>query len=171
MPPGWLKCSSANLMSSGIFQLTVSSLEGGVVPIMLDKMAQSSVVCQSVCLDLQWIETLWCVAVFTLLMPWMDACVWVLDNLKLCAHLSVMKLDWDPLSNRALHGKHWPDLFCTSTIAVASRMWFLGLPLYVQYVLPSAVVEPYVSAGRFLFDVEPLLYTFWFSLSICRKVW
>jgi len=40
-------------MSFGIFQLDVSSLERGVVPVMLDKMAQSSVVCQSVCLDLK----------------------------------------------------------------------------------------------------------------------
>ena len=85
---------SASLMSFGIFQLVilVSSLEGGVVPVILDKMAQSSVVCQSVCLDLKCIEVLWCVVVFTLLMPWIDACVWVLDNLKRCTHLSVMRL-------------------------------------------------------------------------------
>jgi len=71
----------------------VSSLVDGVLPVMLERMAQSSVVCQSVCLDLNCIQTLWCVAVFTLLIPVMDACVWVLDNFKRCTHLSVMKCD------------------------------------------------------------------------------
>ena len=104
MLPGWSNCSSANLISFGIFKLFVFSLEGGVVPVMLDKTAQSSVVCQSVFLDLKWIEKLWCVSVFTLLMPWMGTCVWVLDNLKRCTHLSVVKCDWEPLSNMALHG-------------------------------------------------------------------
>jgi len=87
-------------MSLGSIQLLVSSLLDGVVPVMSGKMAQSSVVCQSVRLDLNWTETLCFVAVFTFLMLWMDARVWVLDN------LSVMKLDWDPLSNEALHGTH-----------------------------------------------------------------
>jgi len=50
-------------MSFGIFQLIVSILEGGVVPVMLEKMAQSSVVCQFVCLDLKYIETLMCCSV------------------------------------------------------------------------------------------------------------
>ena len=35
-------------------------LVDGVVPVMLGRMAQSSVVCQSVCLDLRCTETLWC---------------------------------------------------------------------------------------------------------------
>jgi len=69
-------------------------------------MALSSVVCQSVCLDRKYIETLWCVAVFTLLMPCMDARVWVLDKLKSCTHLSVRKCDWVALSNNALHGTY-----------------------------------------------------------------
>jgi hypothetical protein len=56
-------------MSLGGFQLLVSSLVGGVVPVMLSKMAQSSVVCHSVCLDLKWIETLLYVEVFALPMP------------------------------------------------------------------------------------------------------
>jgi len=90
------------------------------------------VLCQSVCLDLICIETLWCVAVFTLLMPCMDACVWVRDNLKRCTHLSVMKCDCEALSNNARHGTYWPELFCTSTIAVVSKLWFLGLPLNEQ---------------------------------------
>jgi len=85
--------SSASLMSLGIFQVHVFSLVDGVVPVMLGRMTQSSVVCQSVCRDLNCNETLWCVAVFTLLMPVMDACVWVLDKLKRWTHLSVMKCD------------------------------------------------------------------------------
>jgi len=60
-------------MFLGSIRLLVSSLEDGMVPIMLGKIAQSSVVCQSVCLDLKWIETLCCVAVFTLLMPRIEA--------------------------------------------------------------------------------------------------
>ena len=80
-------------MSVGIFQLLVSNLVGGVVPVMLDNIALSSMVCQSVCLDLKCTETLWCVAVFTLLIPCIDVCVWVLGNLKCCTHLSVMKCD------------------------------------------------------------------------------
>ena len=67
--------------------MLVSSLVDGVVPVMLDGMAQSSVVCQSVCIDLKCIETLWWIAVFTLLMSCMDVCVWVLVNLKHCTHL------------------------------------------------------------------------------------
>ena len=43
--------------------------------------------CQSVCLDLKSIETLWCVALYTLRMPCFEACVWVFDNLKCWAHL------------------------------------------------------------------------------------
>ena len=73
--------------------MLVSSLVDGVVPVMLDRMAQSSVVCQSVCLDLNCNETLWCVAVFKLIISVTDACVWVLDNPKRYAHLSVMKCD------------------------------------------------------------------------------
>ena len=81
-----------------------------MVRVMLGKMAQSSVVCQSVCLDLNWIEKLCCITVLTLLMPWMVARVWVLDNLKGCTHLSYMKLDWEPLSHRALQGTYLPYL-------------------------------------------------------------
>jgi hypothetical protein len=84
---------SASLMSVGIFQVLVSSLVDGVGPVMLDKMVQSRVVCQSVCLDFNCIEIMWCVAVLTLLIPVMDACVWVLDNLKRCTHLSAIKCD------------------------------------------------------------------------------
>ena len=73
--------------------MLVSSLVDGVGPVMLDKIVQSRVVCQSVCLDINCIEIMWCVAVFTLLIPVMDACVWVLDNLKRCTHLSVIKCD------------------------------------------------------------------------------
>jgi len=170
MPPGWSNCSSANLMSLGIFQVLVSNLVDGVVPMIRDKMAQSSVVCQSVCLDLKCIETLWCVAVFMLLMPCIDACLWVLDNLKRCAHLSVMKCDWEALSNSALHGTYWPDLFWTSTMAVASRIWFLGLLLNEQYVLTSAVGLPLASAGGPLV-ADPLSLVDWFCLSVCSRVW
>jgi len=92
-------------MSLGIFQVLVSSLVDGVLPVMLDRMAQS-IVCQSVCLDLNCIETLWRVAVFTLLMPVMNAFVWVLDNLKRCRHLCGMKCDCEALPNNALHGMY-----------------------------------------------------------------
>ena len=71
----------------------MSSLVTDVIPVMLDNTAQSSLVCQSVCLDLNCTETLWCVAVFTLLIPCIDVCVWVLDNRKRCTHVSVMKCD------------------------------------------------------------------------------
>ena len=80
-------------------------------------MAQLSVVYPSVCLDLKCNETLWLVSVFTLGMPCIVACVWVLDDLKRCTQLSVMKCDWEALSNNALHGTYWPILFWTSTIA------------------------------------------------------
>jgi hypothetical protein len=73
MLPGLLNCSSANFMSLRILQL--SSIAGGVVSVMLVNTAQSSVVCQSVCLDLKCSETLWCVAVFTLLISRMDVCL------------------------------------------------------------------------------------------------
>jgi hypothetical protein len=138
MLPGWSKCSSANLMSFWILQLLVFSLMDSVVPVMLGKTAQSSVVCQSVCLDLLWMEPLWRAVVFTLLMPCMDVCVWVLDSLKRCAHLSVMKCDWEALSSNALHGTYWPDLLLTSANAVASKMIFLILPVKEQSVLSSA---------------------------------
>jgi hypothetical protein len=49
MPPGSLNYSSANLMSLGIFQLLISSLVTGVMPVTLGNIAQSGVVCQSVC--------------------------------------------------------------------------------------------------------------------------
>jgi len=55
-------------------------------------MTHSSVLCQSVCLDLKSIEAMWCVAVFPLLMTCIDACVWVLNNLK-HTHISVMGCD------------------------------------------------------------------------------
>ena len=48
MSPGWSNCSSARLMSVGIFQLLVSSLVGGVVPVMLDNIT-SQVWCANVC--------------------------------------------------------------------------------------------------------------------------
>jgi hypothetical protein len=79
------------LMSLGIFQLLMSNLAGGVVPVMLVKTAQSNVVCQSVCLDLKCSEILWCVAVFTLLIPCINVCVWVRGSSRRCTHLSVIK--------------------------------------------------------------------------------
>jgi len=54
-------------------------------------MAQLSVVCQYVGLDVKDIETLWYVSVLTLDMPCISARVSDLDNLKICTHLSVMK--------------------------------------------------------------------------------
>jgi len=39
------------------------------MPVMFGSTAQSSVVCQSVCLDLKWMETLCPVDVFTFYMP------------------------------------------------------------------------------------------------------
>ena len=50
----------------------------------------------------------------------------------------------------------WTDLFWTSTIAVASNMWFVGLPFNAQWVLTSAVDMLFASAGRLLFVVDPL---------------
>jgi hypothetical protein len=48
MLPGSLNSSSASLMSLGNFQLLISNLMSGVMPVILDNTAQSSVVCQSV---------------------------------------------------------------------------------------------------------------------------
>jgi hypothetical protein len=93
MLPGSLNYSSAKLISLGIFQLLISNLVTGVMPVMLGNIAQSNVVCQSVCLDLKCSETLWCVAVFTLLIPCIDVCVWVLGSRSHCTHLSVIKCD------------------------------------------------------------------------------
>jgi len=81
-----------------------------------------------------------------------------------------MKCDWEALSNNTLHGTYWPDLFWTSTMAVASRMWFQDLPLNKQYVLTSAVGLPFASAGVLLF-ADSLSFVNWFGLSICSKVW
>jgi len=55
--PGRLKVSSANWTSVGSFQLLVSSLFAGVVPVISDKTAQLRLLCQSVCRDLMCIET------------------------------------------------------------------------------------------------------------------
>jgi len=40
---------------------------------------------------------------------------------------------------------------------VASRIWFLGLPLNEQYVLTSAVELPFVSAGTMVTDSLSLI--------------
>ena len=136
---------------------------------MLDKIVQSRVVCQSVCLDINCIEIMWCVAVFTLLIPVMDACVWVLDNLKRCTHLSVIKCDWESLSNNALHVTYWPALFWISTLAVARKMWFLGMPLNEQYVLTSAVGLTWEPAD-WLF-IEFLSVADWVYVARWNKVW
>jgi len=166
MVSGWSKCSYANLMSFVIFQLLISSLVMGVVPVMLEKTAQLCVVCESECLDLKWFEILWWAAVFTSLMPCMDACVWVRANFRRCAHLSVMKCNWGALFSSALHGT--TDLIYSSTIPVASKMWFLGLPFKEQYVTP-AVDEPFASAGRLLL-VDALSFAAWFCPSVCKRV-
>ena len=157
MLPGWSNCSSAKLLSMGIFQVLVSNLVHGVLPVMWDKMAQLSVVCQCVCLDLKCIETLWYFSVFTLDITCIDACVWILDNIKRSTHLSVMKCDWEALSNNILHGTYCSDLFGYSKIAVASRIWFLGLPLIEKYVLTSAVELPHASAGPLVVDPVSLI--------------
>ena len=49
MSPGRLKGSSASWTSVGSFQLLVSSLVAGVVPVISDKTAQLRLLCQSVC--------------------------------------------------------------------------------------------------------------------------
>jgi len=126
-------------MSVGILQLLVSSLVAGVVPVMSDKTAQLRVSCQYVCRDLMCIDTQWFATALELLMPWMEECVWVLDNLRRCTHLSVMKCDCSALSRSALRGIYRLELFRNSTIAVASNIWFCGLPLNVQYVLISVM--------------------------------
>jgi len=167
MPPGWSNCSSDNLMSLGIFQVIVSNLVDGVVPVIWDKMAHLSVVCKSVCLDLKCIDTLWYVSVLTLDMTCIDVCVWILDNLKRCTHLSVMKCHSQALSNNALHGTYWQNLLWTSTMAVASRIWFLGLPLNEQHLLTSADQLPLASAGPLVTD--PFELVDWYCLSMCRK--
>jgi len=95
-------------MSLGILQVHVSNLEQGVVTVMIDKMTQSSAVCKTVCLDLKCIENLRWVALFTLLMTFMDVCVWIIVYLK---HLSVMKCNWETLSNNIMQGTYWPDFF------------------------------------------------------------
>jgi len=80
-----------------------------------------------------------------------------------------MKCDWEALSNNILYGTYWSDLFGNSTIAVASRIWFLGLPLIEKYVLTSAVELPHASAVRLVADPSSLID--WFCLSMCRNVW
>jgi len=150
MLPGWSNWSPANLMSLGIFRVLGSNLVDSVVLVMWVKMAQLSVVCQSVCLDLKYNDTLWYVSVLTKDMPCIVECDWILDNLKRCTHLSVMKCYREALSNNALHGTYWPDLFWSSTMIVASVIWFLGLPLNEKYVLTSAVDLPLASAGSLL---------------------
>ena len=167
MPPGWSNCSSDNLMSLGIFQVIVSNLVDGVVPVIWDKMAQLSVVCKSVCLDLKCIDTLWYVSVLTLDMPCIDACVWFLENLKRCTHPSVMKCHWQALSNNAMHGTYWQNLLWTSTMSVASRIWFLGSPLNEQHLLTSAVQLPLASAGPLVID--PIELVDWYCLSMFSK--
>jgi len=164
----WSNCSSANLMFLGIFQVLVSDLVDDVVPVMWHKMAQLSFVGQCVCLDLKCIKTLWYISVLTLDMPCICACVCVLDNVKRCTHHSVMKCDWEALSNNPLHGTYSPDLFWSSTMTVASRMWLLGLTLNEKYVFRSAVELPIVSAGRLVTD--PLSLIDYISLSTCSKV-
>jgi hypothetical protein len=76
----------------------------------------------------------------------MDVCVWILVNLNRFTHLSVTKCDWEALSNNVLNGTNWPDLLSISTMAVASKMWFLGLPLNEEYAFTSAVELPWASA-------------------------
>jgi len=56
-------------------------------------MAELSVVCQSVCLDLKSIERLFYASVLTLDMPCNFACFRVPSNLRRCTNLSVMKYD------------------------------------------------------------------------------
>jgi len=169
MSLGWSNFSSANLISLGNFQVLLSKLMDGVVAVMWDKMVQLSVVCQSVCLNLKSIESLWYVSVLTLDMPCIFACVLVPDKLKRCKHLSVMKCDWEALFNNALHGTYWPDLFWNSTMAVASIVWFLALPLNEQYVLTYAVELPLASAWPLVTD--PFSLSDWICLTMCIKVW
>jgi len=154
-------------MSLGIFQVLVSSWVHGVAPMVSDKMSQSSVVCQPVCLDLNCFETLWGVAVFPLRMPFMDECVWVRVNLRRCADFSVMKCAWEALSNNALQGICWPDLLWISTMAVASKMLFLGLPLNEQCVHFCS----WVALGTCrLIGYRPSVFTHWVCLVICSNV-
>jgi len=89
--------------------------------------------CVPVCRPkINWIETLWYVSVLTLQMPYIFAWVCVLYNLKRCTHLSIMKCDWEALSNNILHGIYWPVLFWNSTVSVGSRIWLLVFPLNEQ---------------------------------------
>ena len=169
MLPGWSNCSSANLISLWIFQVLVSKLVNGVVPVMWDNVEHLTVVCQSVCLDLKWIKSLWYFPVLTLELPCISAYVCVLDNFMRCTHLCVMKCDWEALSNNAMQGTYWPDLFWTSTMAMSSKIWFLFLPLNEHYVLTSAVEVPLATAGPLVTD--HMLLIDWFCLCFCSKVW
>jgi len=153
----------------GIFQVLVSNLLDGVVPVMWHKMAQWMIGCQSVCLEFNCIVTVWFIAVLTCLMPCIDACVWVLDNHKRCTHHSVIKYDWEALSNNALHARYCPDLFWRSTISFASRMRFLALHLNEHYVSTSEVGLPLAFACEALVAV-PFLLVDSFCLLICSKL-
>jgi hypothetical protein len=62
-------------MSLGIFQPLISNFFAGVIPVILGNTAQLRVACQLVYLDCNCKETLWDVAVFTLLIPLMDVCL------------------------------------------------------------------------------------------------
>jgi len=129
-----LKFSSASLISLGILPLIVSSLVAGVVPVILDKTAHLRLSCPSVCRDLICTDTQLFARGLELLMPWIEKCVGDLDNLRRCTHVSVMKCDCDALSRTALYDIHRPELIWSSTIAVASYIWFCVLPLSEPFV-------------------------------------
>jgi len=169
--PGWLNCSSASLMLVGILHVLVSNLDVGVLLVMCGNTAQLTVVCQSVCLDLMWSETLWWVAVFTLLIPCIYTGVWVLGNLRRWTHFSEMKFSCEALSNRTRHGTYWLYLFLTSTIAVANNTWLTGLLLSEQYVLASAgVLFRWFTEGLWLV-MGLLSLAEGFCAFTCKSVW
>jgi len=141
----------------------------GVLPVTWDKKAQLSVVCQSLCLDLKCIGTLWNASEVTLVMPCNSACALFQDNLKSCTHLSVIKCEWEALSNNSLHETYWPDLFWNSTMSVACRICTLGLHLNEEPVLTSTVELPLESSVSLISDY--LSSIDWICLSMWCKVW
>ena len=148
MCPGSLNWLSANWMSCGRFQLDMFSLVVGVLSVISGNTAQLTVDCQSVYFERIWTFTLWCVEVFTLLIPWMKALVCCLVSPRRFTHCSVIKFNWDALSSNTLHGTYWFDLVWTSTIAVANKTWLVGLLLEEQYVFTSAVNVTLLSTVR-----------------------
>jgi len=135
MSPGKLKFSSSSLISVVLLQLFISSLVACVVPVMSDETAQLRESCQSLCRYLMCIEKQWFATTLELLLPWIEERDWILDNLRRCIHLPVMKWDCDAPYRSALHGIYWRTCFGVQLLQLLVIFDFLSLPFNEQNVL------------------------------------